>query len=67
MILMHCLLCQALTVDNVGLLCVLCIGDKVLGHSKFTSSWMYSSLPQNNYSTGIIHLSELGVDNSSLL
>lgn len=53
MILMHCLLCQALTVDNVGLLCVLCIGDIVLGHSK--------------YSTGIIHLSELGVDNSSLL
>lgn len=24
-------------------------------------------LPQNSYSTGIIHLSELGVDNSSLL
>lgn len=26
----------------VGLLCVKCIGDRVLGHSKFTAPWMYS-------------------------
>lgn len=66
MISVHCLLCEALTVCRLLVVCLVYWGWSAQP-LKVYSSLDVLCLQQNSYSTGIIHLSELTVDNSSLL